>query len=302
VKFNTYLKSCREHYLLTQEHLATQLHDFHLLFNGLDYNTVGRWEREISTPSLQKQVHIIEFFQTFSKSVFPCFETYTTQEIESQICRIGVENLLGKNKELILNFPSSYIEADNLKITQLKDSMHIENIIDIALSLDKEFTNESSQITGKKFKEWARDSSSFFLICEYKSQFFGLLFVLQLKPEIFDKLMNFELKEDDLKPEHFAKKDEKGCSYLLNFFAQSQKVSSLLYLRYYAYLIANQSTIHRVGCASMMEDGKKLIEKMNLQHHKSFSIKEDTMSFYQTSLSEVIVNQNVLKIIFQKGD
>ncbi len=302
LKFNEYLKLCRQENSLTQEEFIQGIYDLDEQFMGVDTGTVSRWERDITQPSIDRQISIVKYFQTKSNDIFPCFNTYSPQEIQAHICKIGIENIIGKNKELVLNFPSSYIMADNLKITHLRHTEQIDNTIKIAISLDQEFTNNYSQLSDKNFKSWAIHPSSLFLICEYNEQFFGLLFTLKLKPEVFEKIMSFEMEEKDLSSKHFATSGEDGCDYLLNFFAQSQKAAALLYLRYYASLIANQNSILNVGALSMMEEGKKLIERINLSHYTDSEIDGHKLSSYQAPLDKVLINRDVLKMIFQKQE
>ncbi len=302
MKFNEYLKSCRQKYQLTQEELVQELYNYDEDFIGVDTRTISRWEASQTKPSIDRQITVVKYFSAVSGKTLSCFEDYSTQEIEAQICKVGISNILGKNRELVLNFPSSYIMADNLKITHLRHSQAIDNTIKIVMRLDKEFTDSYSQILGSDFKEWALHPSTLFLICEVDLQFFGLLFTLRLKPEIFDKIMNFEMQEKDINTSHFATFEEEGCSYFLNFFAQSQKAASLLYLRYYAHLIANQNSISKVGALTMMSEGKKLIERINISHKKDTTIDKYKISSYEAPLSDVLINQAVLKMIFQKQD
>ena len=302
MKFNEYLKSCRQNYNLTQEELVQELYNLDENFIGVDTGTLSRWERATTKPNIDRQISIIKFFQTKSNSVLPCFEKYDYNEIQSQICKTGIQNIIGKNKDLVLNFPSSYIMADNLKVTHLRHSDSIDNIIQIALLLDKEFTNNYSQILDKNFKSWAMHPSSLFLVCEFKKQFFGLLFSLRLKPHIFDKIINFEMQENELDSSHFATMEEDGCNYILNFFAHSQKAATILYLRYYAHLIANQNNISRVGVQTMMEEGKKLIKNIHISYYKDAKFNKHQISSYQSPLSDILINPDVLKMIFQKQD
>ncbi len=145
----------------------------------------------------------------------------------------------------------------------------------------------------------AKHPASSFFICEYKEQFFGLLFSLHLKKDIFEKLMNFEMQEVDIKDEHFVVDNEVGCEYLLNFFSYSQKVAALLFISYYNYLIDNQKQIIEIGVGTMMDEGHKLIQRLNLSHYKDIQIdSKHTLSFYRQTLKDVLINESILKILF----
>ncbi len=300
MNFNTYLKNCRETYNFTQEELTHLLQDSDSIFTQLDIGTLSRWERAISNPSIDKKLKIMEFFQEHSSLAFPCFNAENYEDIQDQICHNAIENIIGSSKELILNFPSHYIMVDDLKITELQDIKNIDNIIEISVSLDQEFTKHFSQLQDDHFREWAIHPSSFFLICEYKEQFFGLLFSLRLKPNIFEKLINLEMQEKDLTTDDFAGVGEEGCEYLLNFFSHSQKSAALLFIRYYTFLIANQRDILEVGVATMMKEGETFVERLNLSHYRDIEQDNHTISFYRSPLKQMLVNEAIIKTIFSK--
>ncbi len=300
MKFNDYLKKCREKHQLTQEQLTVNLQHSYEIFLYLDVGTLSRWERGVTHPNVAKKMKIIELFQEYDGSAFPCFSDYGYEDVQEEICHNAIENVIGKSKELVLNFPSHYILADELKITELKDIKNIDNIIDISITLDQEFTQHISLLQEKHFKEWASHPSSFFLICEYKEQFFGLLFTLKLKQKSFEKIMNLEIEEKDLTVDDFANADEEGSSYLLNFFSHSQKSAALLFIRYYAYLVANQKNILEVGVATIMNDAQKLIKRLNVEHYRDIEHKKQTFSFYRSPLKNMLMNEAILKTIFNK--
>ena len=298
MKFSEYIKLCRTKSFLTQEQLVQQLYQFNEDFIGVDTRTLIRWESGQTQPSINRKITIIKLFQVLTKEALPHFNNFTTDEIQAQICTAGIDNIIGKNKELVLNFPSSFIQVDNMKVTHLKYTDTIDNIIKIATGLDKEFTQNYSQLTNDNFKEWALHPSSLFLICEISEQFFGLLFTLRLKPDIFERIIKFDMQEKDLNISHFATFEEVGCNYLFNFFAQSNKAASLLYLRYYAHLIANQKIISKIGATAMMNEAKSLLERINLNHSKDITIDGYKISSYEASINDVLLNASVIKMIF----
>jgi len=302
MKFHEYLKSCRKKYRFTQEQFVQELYNFDDSFVGMDTRTLSRWESAHTQPSLARQVVIMKFLQTLSGDVLSCFEDYDAKEIEESICRVGVSNIVGKNKELVLNFPSSYIIADNLKITYLKESHLLDTTLKVAIAIDNEFTNNYSQLQEEDLKKWLKHPSSFFLICEYEGQLFGHLFTLKLKPEIFEKVINFEMHENELKSSHFAEQNEDGCSYFVGFFAHSQKAASLLFLRYYAHLIVNQRSILKVGAYTMMSEIKKLLGRIHLLPKTKTEIDKQVIFSYDAPLDEVLINEAVLGMIFKKED
>ena len=302
MQFNEYLKSCRERYNLTQEQLVQELYNTDDEFGGLNTGTLSRWERGATQPSLSRQVSIIKVFQNYNTMVFPCFEDLEHEEIENSICKIGVHNLLGNSKRLVLNLLSNVIQVDDMKIIHVRQTENIDQVLIMPHALDKELTNNFSMLKEEHFKTWALHPSNLFLVSEYQGQFFGMLFVLRLKPEVFEKLLSFQMDEQDIATEDFATFEEKGCNYILSFFASNEKSASLLFLRYYAHLIANQNTISDVGALTILDDGRKLISRLKLKYLKDVHVKEGHISSHRATLSEVLLNEDVLKMIFQKQE
>ncbi len=302
--FNEYLKLCREKNNLTQEQLVSDLYSHDItMFESLDTSTLSKWERSIVKPKISRQVSILKYFQQKTGIALPCWDSYSSKETEELICKVGMQNLLGKSKELVLNFPSSMIGADDLHVYQLRNSENMDKIIDININLDKDFNHDTTQFQSEQFKEWALHPSSSFYACEYKEQFFGLLFTLRLKPEVFEKIMDLEIEEKDLTVNDFALPEEMGCNHMISFFAMSEKAAALLFIRYYAHLIANQKFIADVGVATMMEEAKKLINNMNLNYHSSKSVGEGLeLQTYRETLPNFLASEKVVKMILSKQE
>jgi len=302
--FNEYLKQCREHNHLTQEQLVHDLYSYDIeSFEGLDSVTISKWERSITQPKLSRQVGILKYFQERTGAALPCWDNYTTEEAEEMICKVGMKNLLGKSKELVLNFPSAMIGADDLNVYQLRNSETIDKLIDINMGLDRDFNHDYTQLQTAHFKAWALNSSNSFYVCEYKDQFFGLLFTLRLKPVIFEKIINLEMDEKELTADDFASFDKMGYNYMISFFAMNDKAASMLFIRYYAHLIANQKVIAGVGVATMMDDAKKMSGNMNLSLCASKEISEGlTIQAYRETLPSFLASEKVVKMILSKQE
>jgi len=301
LKFSQYLKNCRQENELTQEELVSELYKFDDAFHGLDVSTLSRWEREVTHPTIVKQLLIVKQFQKYSSHIFPCFHN-TKEEIEESLCRTGIINLIGNSKEHILNFPTNVFKVDNIDISHIRSHEEIDMILKMPQSIIKDLTSNYFKITLEHLKKWALHPSNLLLLAECDSQFFGMFFTLRLKEDIFKKIINFEMQVSEIEELDFASLDEKGCNFPFAFFAYNEKVASLFYLRYYAHLIANQDVILEVGSTPLLDGSKKLIEKIHLHHNKDLKCGDTTLSSYSASLEDILINEDVLKVIFQKEE
>ncbi len=298
MQFNQYLKNCRKTYNLTQEELVQELYNFSDSFVGLDTRTLIRWEKGSTKPSATKQVIIIELFQKYSTHIFPCF--YKQDEIEEKLCNVGIANLIGNSKEHILNFPNNIFKVEDINISQVRSHDDIDLILNMPQSIFKGLTDNYFKITIEHLKEWSLHPSNFFLVAQSHNDFLGMFFTLRLKPSSFKKIISFDMKITELNDEDFAVSNEESCDFPFTFFAYNDKVASLLYLRYFTHLIAYQDTIVEVGTTPLLESGKRLVEKINLSYIQDKKVDGETLSSYSASLEDVLINEDVLKMIFQK--
>ncbi len=304
LQFNEYLRQCREQNDLTQEQLVHDLYSHDIeQFEALDAGALGKWERNITKPKTSKQVSIIKYFQEKSGVVLPCWDKYSPEEAEGLICKAGMRNLIGKSKKHIYNYPSEMMSVDDMHVYPLRTFERMDNLIDMHMNLHQSLNHESLQLSKEQFKEWALHPSSLFLACEYKGTFIGLSFTTKVKPEIFDKVLNFEIKKSEVTTDDFASFDEVGSSLMLGFFALNEKAAILLFIRYYAYLIANQKYIADIGAVINSEDAIKLVSNMNLQYYKS-RITDDNVKIkaYRQTLFNALSSEHVVKMILSKQD
>jgi transcriptional regulator with XRE-family HTH domain len=300
LQFNEYLKKCRSKYSLTQENLVQELYNFDDSFTGLDTRTLSRWEKGSTRPNAAKQVIIIQMFQKFSTHIFPCF--YNQKNIEEDLCKVGIKNLIGISKKHIVNFPNNIFSVNDINISHIRSHDNINFILDMPQSIIKGLTSNYFKITIKHLKEWSLHPSNLFLMAQANGQFVGMFLILKLKPQIFKKLLTFEMQAKDLTDNDFANAQEETSIFLLSVFAYTNKIATLLYLRYYAHLIANQDTIVDVGSTPLLADGKKLAEKMHLRHIKDKKLEEETLSAYSAPIEDVLINEDILKMVFVRQD
>lgn len=142
MQFNIYLKKCRERYALTQEKLVQELFNSSESFSGLDIGGLSRWERGVSLPSIDRQVKIVKLFQTFGSTVFPCFESKKSEEIENEICTVAIKNLIGNSKMHVSSFPAISFQADDITLTHLRGAEDIDKMLQMPHAVMQSFTNK----------------------------------------------------------------------------------------------------------------------------------------------------------------
>lgn len=299
MKFYQYFKLCRIQNDFTQEQLVNQLYLFDIeVFGGLNTSTLSKWERNITQPTMSKQIKLMKFFQKQSGLALPCWHELSYNATEDALYNVGIKDILRKSKQYVLSFPSKTMHINDLKVYPVRDFSAIDILLDMNLVIHKDFNPKYTQIQIEQFKEWALHPSNFFIVCEYKGAFVGIFFTIRLKQKIFDKLINFKMKKSDIVMDDFASMNEEGCNFILSFYALNQKISSLLIIRYYAYLITNQEFISSVGSITSQEEAKKIILNMHLNHHKSKIVQDNIkIDSYQAIIADVFAHENVINMI-----
>lgn len=298
--FNEYLKKCREKYSFTQEELVQELYSFSDIFEGLDVTTLSRWERNITRPNIDKQIGILKFFKTKSSYILSCFENLKKDAIEEELCKLGVKNLIGSSKEHILNGPTAFFNLSYASLKQIRNAVDIDKALAMPYSVILNLTNNVYDISLETLKEWALHPSSFFLYAEYHEQFAGMSFSLRLKPEVLDAVINFKKSFKDITIADFASFEEQGSHLSVAFFAHNEKIANLLAVRLYAHIIANQDVIQKIAVVTFLEGAKKIAQKMNLKFYQTSKYDQGIFESYCAPLDDVLLNEAVIKMLFQK--
>lgn len=157
--------------------------------------------------------------------MLPCFSHHSVEEAENLICKAGMRNIIGKNKEIVCNFPSEMMSIDDMKVYPLRNFERMDALIESNMHLQQSFTHESTQLSREQIKEWALHPYNLFLACEYKDNFLGYLFALRVKPEVFNKVMHFEMEKSEITVDDLASFDEMGSMLFTGFFAITWKSS-----------------------------------------------------------------------------
>jgi len=304
LQFNEYLKQCREENHLTQEQLVSELytHDIEQ-FGGLDARALSKWEKSVIKPKVAKQVSIIKYFQKRTGVPLPCWSHYSVDEAEELICKAGMRNIIGKNKSFVCNFPSELMNVDDMKVYPVRNFQRMDALIESNMHIHQNFNHKFTQISREQFREWALHPSNLFLACEYKDSFLGFFFTARVRPEIFDKILNFKMKKSEITTSDFASFDEIGSHLLLSFYAMNMKAATMLTVRYYAHLIANQKNIDEIGGVTTNDDAKKIASNMNLHYHSSYTTNDNIkIKSYRQTLANVLASENAVKMFLVKQE
>ena len=219
------------------------------------------------------------------------------------ICKVGMQNIIGKSKKLIYNYPSDTMSIDEIKIYPLRNAEKMDALIDENMPLHQSVVHKFAQLSREQYREWALHPNSLFLACEYKGNYMGLFFAVKLKQEVFEKVLRFEMKKSEITVNDFAAADEMGSSLMISFYAMNEKIATLLVVRYYAYLVAYQKYIIDIGSIINLEDAKRIVSRMNL-YPSDKKITDDNVEIeaFRQTLPNVLASEKAVKMLLSKQE
>lgn len=300
MQFARYLKTCRENFSMTQDQLVTELYLFDdELFEGVSSTTLSRWERGVTETSFNRMAGIIAYFQSLAKLPLPCLQTKNAEEIEALICDDDIGKLF-KPRTMVADIPFDHRPFEPFELISLRHHPRAEELLELNAMFHRSINTPFTRVDTEKFKQWIDYPGNLFLAVTYKTSFLGLLFTLRLKPEKFEKIIDFSMKKDSLRREDFAAPNEEGSIYMLSFFALSQEVATMLFRRFYAHLIANQRQTSEVGFISSFDEAHLIAEKLKLQRTGKQTSSGQEIFAYRAVLSDLMTSPMFLKTLFPR--
>lgn len=293
--FNDYLRICRENQDLTQNDLVEALVAYDKSFDCLDTNTISRWERGVSKPSLSKQTLLIRYFSDTFNKIYPFIENAEPIEIEKSFCALGFSKLLGRHK-LVMSFPTQHMDKKRFRINLIQDSPLAQSALSKNLLVLQEMYG--LPLSQEIQTLMANIPSNHFAVCEYDGDYYGHFFAIKLLPEAFEKILTFQMPFSLLSDDHIAKEDEKGSYFFFGFFGMSELMISMLWVHFYSWVIKKQSLILEMGAIITTKEGEMIAKNMNTEHFSSIEIDQKKYQSFRGSIKQMLITENVVKMLF----
>ncbi len=296
--FSNYLTMCREQMGFTQSELVEKLVDLQLGFGGLDTTTFSRWERGVSKPSLSKQTAMIHYLSNYFGRIYPFIGNADKFDIEKGFCGIGFTGLIGRHKDLVMKFPTHQMNQSGFIVGKFSDSEHQKSAFDNNLHIYAELYKR--QLKTEQLAAFSKNPNNLFLVCDHDGQYFGHLFLLRLKPQVFDELIHFKREDSTLTDADIAAMDEVGSYYFYGMFAMSDQIVALLAVHVYSCLIRHQKQVKEIGMIIASKDGQVMAVNMNMQRQAQQTTEQQINHSFRASLAEMLINDNVVKMLFNR--
>ena len=296
MRFCEYITMVRAECGLTQLELVEILINKNVeLFSTLTASTLSRWENGFSAPSLEKKQSILRHF-IYN---YPSITFENIEAVEDHFYRQITVGYLEKMSEIQYNFPIGDVEIEDLAVYNLHEYPGIDGVVERTKHLKKAVESSYSTLTKEKGYAFSQYKSNIYIVVDYKGLFLGFFSAVKLKADIFEKVISFEMKIQDIEEEHLVMDDEKGSLFLLFFFSLNLKVTARLNIRFLSYLIKNQKMIEKVGALVSNKISTERIKTFNMKAFKSTTLEDGVkLTSYQANAKEVMLSEYCVKKFF----
>jgi len=298
MEISEYLKTCRSRLKMTQEELSHELYLYDdRRFEGIDTTTISKGERGVPSPPMPRLQALIRFFQSQSSLPLPCWEALGEEQAMEILYSESVKRVLGPAKQIVARAPLEVDLEKGYRLTSLRGHLRAGDLLELSLVMMQSVKPQFESLSPDELHRWMEAPGNLFQAVSYKNSFLGMLFVLRLKPKVFDEILNFQREESTLSVEDFADLNEQGSLFILSFYSLSPEIATLLMARLYAHLIAHQRNTQDLGFVSPLAEAHRIGENMELQ-----AVGENgNLVAYRNDLFTILSSETVLKALFGKS-
>ncbi|NRB36926.1 MAG: helix-turn-helix transcriptional regulator [Pseudomonadales bacterium] len=254
-----YIGVKRETSQLLQQDLANALILFNSEFEGIDGQTISRWEGGKVSPSIQRQVLLIEYF---GDDAFTILSDQGFQ-IKQLTTLCSFEKMLDQT----LEFPhvlGSHPYADK-RLNYERQAVSAENVQMLAgaiVSFQSNLSRRRDIWDKEKIAELLCHASTYAVLYQVKAVLAGHSVVLRIKPAYLDAILAGQLADKDIGIEHLADVGEAGDIFPLSLYGGSREITVDINSRLLA-IAAEDTTITALGVKARSEVGIRMLDMMD---------------------------------------
>jgi len=283
----------------TQQQFITEISLYAQEFMALNTVTLSRWENGTTETSLYRKRLILKFFHTKGLLNFEPYRSLIRDRYK--VLYLPLSKIFEHNYEtLIHNLPKLRVNLDaydKSSLLQSQDLAHLQHIIDIEVASHAALYYKNSP---KRLQELTADEGSYSLIIEKSRQHLGHFIMYKITHDTSDKIIHYQLKEDDLALEHFCSPEEVGDYYIHALYAVNPLIASILNVDTYLHLFDHISAIKDIVIFSSRKDGVRLAKAYGIEVVESGEDLHYGISWHgmRSPVEDILFSDTVLKLVF----
>ena len=251
-----YLSIRRAEKGLSQEQMVGALFDFHAEFSNIDSQTISRWELGKISPSIPRQVLLMQFFKDEPHTLL-ADSGFAIRQLPTLA---AFERLLDSNMEFshVLGahpYADKSLEVEKYPVSAEGSESFAKRVAgyQVNLSRGRDVWDIDQLMPLIQFPSTMAD---YYKIGEVWA---GHSLVLRLKPQILDAVLTFEIADHELTIEHLAQSDEDGDIYSLSGYSGTREIQADMNA-YVLTAAAQEKQQCWVGIKARTDFGLRLLE------------------------------------------
>lgn len=263
--FGSYLKRRRRDNGLTQDRLALALSCHSTTLGGIDSVTISRWERGTTEPTLERQRHVIHFFQDDADQVLPFRSARPNLLSPEQSVGYLIRHYLNSPKlgSKVGTFPEK--ENRKYEVCHLSGSDVDDPFIELILDYDHSIFEAGLPVSHELLHGWIGHSNVLSVVSTKFSHYFGHLIALPLAEDIYWRLIHGEMEEAEIRNSDIVPPEEPHGLYIYSLYGASKIAAALLLIEMAHYAGKYLESIRHIGGLCATSDGARLARSFHLQ-------------------------------------
>ena len=236
-----YLATQRELKALSQEMLAEQLIEHSTCFEGIDGLAVSRWERGVVSPSIERQIALMEFFGDEPHLLLGSAD-YELKQLPSlsTFHKLMRQNLLYNH--VMGGHP--YAENDDMEFDKcFFDHPLSYRWLSLACRYNQNLTRGREAWSEQQLWELASRPSSHSVFYHADDQLLGHAILLRVSDEILNDLLTGRMSDNELHPDHLLDDDGPGSLYCYSIYLGTRSICEDGLTHMFRTLIENRASL-----------------------------------------------------------
>lgn len=252
-----YLARQRELRSLSQEALAEQLAVYSRVFDGIDGLAISRWERGVVSPSIERQVMLMEFFHD-EPHLLLGNAGYKLKQLPSlgAFHKWMQQNLLFNH--VMGGHPYSTDDETNFDKSG-SDHEHFPLWLRLICRYNENLTRGRESWSEGQLQALVSVSSSHSVFYCVDGQLLGHIILVKVDDETLNALLSGHMTDAELQPEQLMANDSPGNIYIYSTYFGTRSICEDGLTHAIRYLIENQANT-AIGVKARANFGVKLMD------------------------------------------
>lgn len=244
MRLGTYLQDIRSANGFSQTKFVEALSGVDDRLLKLDVNTLSRYERGASNPTLARKQIIMSAMQKLFSTPLPASNEGRTMLVAACF-KSKKRPPIDMQSGLVFDVPSYFYETTEIETRSMnKEEHHLSKMLQ---AMHQSHSGCSYILDSDALLELTKHPRNALLISTTASQMLGAMLSLTIKPDCFEQIKRGEKEIGDLGPDAFPSENEKGVFLCFFFYSQNMEIAEQLQKYFASKIIINADSLTGIG-------------------------------------------------------